>query len=103
MRGDAAQQVVHVCGTLAHLRRVSKKLCFGDLELCAEDGGGCVELVLKADALRRVARHIRLINRSPDSHFARSGHTVECLADLRSQLKQGDVLRVTGVREEGAA
>ena len=84
-------------GRLVHLRRLSAKLVFADLQL---HDASSVELVLKAAVgCERSFQHSA--TRASQAHHR--GHTVESIAATRALLKQGDLLRVTGVREPGTA
>ena len=86
-------------GRLVNLRRLSAKLVFADLQL---HNASSVELVLKAAVgCERFFQHSARTASSSQAH--RRGHTVESIATTRALLKQGDLLRVTGVREPGTA
>jgi hypothetical protein len=109
----AAAEVICAEGVLASLRRVSKRLLFADLERA--DGGAPVELVFKdgvwcgsarpgaaADASLQIhtPRACRPLTRPASACVRRSGQTVESLVALRARIRQGDVIRVRGVRDD---
>jgi hypothetical protein len=89
-------------GQLVHLRAVSRKLAFGDLDV---QDGGTVRLVFKAWIDRCACAQSPVpttsdLQRGPTLPQT-SGLTLEKLHYVRCIVKLGDKLRVTGRSEDG--